>query len=130
MTEVNRLINQPDVDVYCFRLYDFWDQHHYREDSHWRAHAVYRPFLVRYKPEYQYEWNDTPLHCGRLPKNILGLRAKNSELRLKHYGWASADERLSKYKRYMQQDPEAKYGSKLQYEAILDENPRLIEWKE
>ena len=37
-----------------FRLYDFWDEEHYREDSLWNAHNVYRLFMIRYQENYKY----------------------------------------------------------------------------
>ncbi|MDB6081738.1 MAG: hypothetical protein JWO53_1010 [Chlamydiia bacterium] len=128
--EVQALISEPSVDAYCFRLYDFWDQNHYRDDAYWQAHFTYRPFLIRYKPGLTYIWRETPQHCGHFPLNVREFSTKNSELRLKHYGWATQEDRLFKYNRYMQLDPNAKYGWKEQYESILDKNPRLKEWKE
>ncbi|NPV91336.1 MAG: glycosyltransferase family 2 protein [Firmicutes bacterium] len=127
---VRILIEDPDADVYYFRLYDFWDENHYREDNYWRAHTIYRPFLLRYRPGFVDEWNEMPLHCGRFPKNIAMLPLKLSEFRLKHLGWIDPGDRLAKYQRYTQLDQGSFYGWKEQYESILDPNPRLVEWKE
>jgi hypothetical protein len=55
---------------------------------------------------------------------------KTSELRVKHYGWATKEDRLAKAKRYQELDPEVKYGSKGQYDSILDEHPNLVAWTE
>ncbi|MFZ5898317.1 MAG: glycosyltransferase, partial [Bacillota bacterium] len=71
--ELRTLISRPDIDVYAFRLFDFWDMEHYREDEFWKAHLRYSPFLVRYQPHFPYQWQETPLHCGRFPKNIVLL---------------------------------------------------------
>lgn len=128
--QVKSLIQAQDVDVYCFRLYDFWDESHYREDAYWRAHLCTRPFLIRYKPGIEYKWKETPQHCGSFPLTIFEFRMKNSELRLKHYGWAKKEHRVAKYERYQRLDPGAVYGWKEQYESILDENPRLVKWVE
>jgi hypothetical protein len=127
---VRDLINQDTTDVYLFRLYDMWDENHYREDPFWHAHDFYRPFLVRYQPDFDYTWQNTPQHCGRLPENILSLPKATSEFRLKHYGWAKEDDRKRKYERYKKLDPDAIYGSKSQYESILADNPNLKEWVE
>ncbi|ADY55881.1 glycosyl transferase family 2 [Syntrophobotulus glycolicus DSM 8271] len=127
--EVRRLINQEDIDLYSFRLYDMWDQNHYREDQFWNAHNYYRPFLLRYQPDFIYNWKETPLHCGRFPVNIFILPNAVSELRVKHYGWATAADRKLKYERYKVLDPEGLYGNRHQYESILEENPNLIEWE-
>lgn len=128
--EIDQLLSQDMVDVYGFRLYDFWDETHYREDRYWQAHAYYRPFLLRYRPEFQYKWHHTPQHCGRFPYNITELPTAHSSLRLKHYGWSRQKDRVKKYLRYLMLDPDAIYGWKEQYQSILDDSPHLIEFKE
>lgn len=128
--EIQTLISAKDVDAYYFRLYDFWNETHYRDDQFWAAHNYFRPFLIRYKPNVSYVWNETPQHCGRHPKTIFEFPYKLSYLRLKHYGWAKQELRLTKYDRYQRLDPDAKYGWREQYESILDSYPNLTEWKE
>ena len=128
--EIPHLLAHPDVEVYCFRLFDFWDDTHYREDYLWQAHMVYRPFLIRYRGDFEYKWKETPQHCGRLPANIFELQHELSDLRLKHFGWAKQEDRLRKYNRYQQLDPEAIYGNKEQYQSILDPSPNLVRWEE
>ncbi len=128
-TEVRQLINQDAVDLYSFRLYDFWDETHYREDSYWCAHQFYRPFLIRPQQQFDYIWEESPQHCGRFPKNIYELPNALSALRLKHLGWSRPELRREKLERYMQFDPGAKYGIKEQYGSILDAAPNLVEWK-
>ena len=129
-TEIKQLTNQTSIDVWCFRLYDFWDMNHYRDDQYWSAHYTYRPFLMRYRKNFAVQWKETPQHCGHFPLNILSLPNGKSEIRLKHFGWAKPEDRLAKYKRYQQLDPGAKYGWKEQYESILDQQPKLVEWQE
>lgn len=124
------LLHNPDVDAYYFRLYDMWNETHFREDRYWQAHLYYRPFLIRYLPDYDYQWRETALHCGRLPANILSLRGVRCPLRLKHLGWSRAEDRLQKYQRYLQLDPEGYYGNKEQYLSILDPQPNLLPWRE
>lgn len=128
--DVQELIKKPNVDAYYFRLYDFWDENHYRDDRFWQAHNYFRPFLIRYRPEMSYVWNETAQHSGRLPKNINQLPYELSPLRLKHYGWSRKEDREAKYDRYMKLDPGAKFGWKEQYESILDPNPSLVAWQE
>ncbi len=128
--EIKAIINQQETDTICFRLYDFWDKDKYREDKYWNAQAIYRPFLHRYQPNFNYLWKETSQHCGRVPMNIMELPYETSELRLKHFGWANKAERIKKYERYMKLDPEGEFGIKEQYESILDENPNLILWEE
>lgn len=125
---VKELINQAGIDVYVFRLYDMWDEKHYREDEYWKAHHCFRPFLVRYQPNFDYQWLETPQHCGRFPANVLLMPAAASDLRVKHYGWATIEDRKLKYDRYKRLDPGEVYGDKRQYESILDKNPTLKEF--
>ena len=122
------LIANNDVDAYCFRLYDMWDEKHYRKDKLWNP-DIYRPFLIRYQPKYRYKFRKINHHCGRLPANALHLNYANSIFRVKHYGWMNLNDRKEKYNRYKKMDPDAIYGNKEQYESILDKNPNLIEFE-
>ncbi|MFZ5754692.1 MAG: glycosyl transferase, partial [Bacillota bacterium] len=127
---LRELAQNREVYYYAFRLYDMWAENYYREDTYWNAHQWYRPFMVRYLPDFRYVWQETPQHCGRLPKNITELKGQASQLRLKHLGWLKPEDRLQKYYRYKQLDPRALYGIKEQYESILDPRPNLIPWEE
>jgi GT2 family glycosyltransferase len=128
--EIKEMIKDFDTDAYSFRLYDFWNETHYRADNFWYAHLTYRPFMIRYQENFKYEFIETPQHCGRMPRNIMQLPNKISNLRIKHYGWARESDRLNKYNRYMLLDPNGKYGSIRQYVSILDRNPKLTMWNE
>ncbi|MGV2887013.1 glycosyltransferase family 2 protein [Paenibacillus taichungensis] len=125
----NQLLGGTEDAIY-FRLFDMWSDTHYREDQYWQAHAYYRPFLVRYRPEWSYEWKETPQHCGRFPLTIQHFAYGCHSPRVKHYGWARAEDRIRKYERYKALDPDARYGWKEQYESILDAEPRLLQWSE
>jgi len=127
--EAQKLINKQNYDLYCFRLYDMWNETHYREDKYWHAHNIYRPFLMRYQPDFNYVWHETPQHCGRFPVNIFSFPQAASEYRVKHFGWATPEDRVEKYKRYQFLDPDAIYGIREQYDSILDTNPNLIKWE-
>ncbi|RNC29785.1 MAG: hypothetical protein AWM53_00003 [Candidatus Dichloromethanomonas elyunquensis] len=126
---IHRLIDQPFFDYYTFRLFDMWDEGHYREDTFWQAHKYYRVFLIRYQPDFDYIWHETPQHCGRLPNNIFFLEGCQCYIRLKHFGWSTPELREEKYKRYMELDPEAKYGNMNQYRTILSPAPILKKWE-
>ena len=66
--EIHNLINQNEIDAWFFRLYDFWDETHYREDAMWCAIQAWNwCSLLRYKPEFNYVWKETPQHCGHFP---------------------------------------------------------------
>ncbi|WP_024631386.1 MULTISPECIES: glycosyltransferase family 2 protein [Paenibacillus] len=125
----NQLLGGTEDAIY-FRLFDMWSETHYRDDEYWQAHAYYRPFLVRYRPEWSYEWKETPQHCGRFPLTIQHFAYGCHSPRVKHYGWARAEDRIRKYERYQALDPDARYGWKEQYESILDTEPRLLQWSE
>lgn len=127
---LRELSMRQNVFHYYFRLYDFWDENSYREDTFWSAHRWYRPFMVRYIPNFEYTWRDTPQHCGRFPENIHQHYGETHSLRIKHLGWMKPEDRLQKYHRYQELDPNAVYGIKEQYESILDPNPNLIPWSE
>ena len=127
---LKELAKVQEIDHFSFRLYDMWNETFYREDTYWRAHTVYRPFMVRHVPEYQWIWRETPQHCGRVPLNIYQLPGALCQLRLKHLGWMKAEDRLNKYNRYKQLDPNAIYGIAEQYESILDPQPNLVLWEE
>ncbi len=128
--EIVEMLKNPDVDGFAFRLYDFWNETHFRDDSLWSAHNYHIPFLVRYRPEVAYRWKEAPQHCGRFPTTIYGFRIQSSNLRLKHLGWAKENDRIQKYKRYQQLDPDAIWGIKAQYDSILDPSPHLTKWEE
>lgn len=127
---VQGLINNRDYDAYSFRVYDFWSENEYREDALWGAHKFYRCFLVRGQENFKYEWRESAQHCGRVPYNIYQLPNAISNLRLKHYGWAKEEDRIQKYKRYMELDTNGIFGSLPQYNSILDKNPNLVTWIE
>ncbi|UKS29087.1 glycosyltransferase [Paenibacillus sp. HWE-109] len=128
--QVRPLIDHCEQDAIYFRLYDMWNESSYREDAYWSAHHTYRPFLLRYKPNFAYLWRETPQHCGRFPATIQMFTYLCHAARVKHYGWAKPEDRKSKYERYMKLDPDAQYGWKEQYESILDVYPQLVKWEE
>lgn len=130
INDIKYLIQDKNIDAYCFRLYDFWKDGYYRDDKYWCAHNSYRPFLIRYQPKFNYKFINAKQHCGRMPKNVLNLKYINSDIRLKHFGWLNDEDKKNKYQRYKKLDPEAKYGILEQYESILDKNPNLVKFEE
>ena len=124
---MKKLLENPNIDYYAFRLYDMWDENHYREDSLWNSQSTYRVFLTRYQRNFSYEWLETPIHCGRLPNNLFSLVGCVCYSRIKHFGWSKENLRIAKYNRYITSDPIGQYGNLSQYKSILDENPNLIE---
>lgn len=129
--QVKHMVADDKVNSYLFRLYDFWDSDHYRDDQYWSAHYHFYPFLVRYNEALSYSFQQKDQHCGRFPIEVYAYSNQVvSPLRLKHYGWSKKEDREAKYKRYQQLDPEARFGWKEQYDSILDESPNLVTWQE
>jgi glycosyltransferase involved in cell wall biosynthesis len=117
------------IDAIGFRLYDMWNDTHYREDEYWKAHFYYYPMAVRYKENFNYEWQDKPLHCGRFPINS-AKHMLPTMIPVKHMGWSRKEDREIKYNRYMEIDPNGENGILEQYESILDETPNLKKFQE
>lgn len=122
------LIDDSCYDIYAFRLYDMWNDTCYREDRYWNSHNIYRPFLIRYQPDFPYKFNEMPQHCGRFPINIFSHPRANIEFRIKHLGWKTEKDRLEKKERYHILDPDSIYGTKEQYDSIMDKEPSLKEF--
>lgn len=129
-THLGELAEDERYDLYGFRLYDMWSETEYREDAYWNAHKSSRVFLLRYRPEYPYVWNEIPQHCGRFPAGLDMLPRCDSSLRMQHFGWARPEERKMKYDRYMKLDPGGVYGIRGQYDSIMDACPHMLPWRE
>ena len=121
---------QTEKEAIYFRLYDFWSESEYREDEHWYAHKIYRPFIIKNKPDITYSFHNMPQHCGRFPAETVHFSYHLSDIRLKHLGWSRAKDRQEKFERYLKLDPDGKFGNMAQYISILDENPNLIKFEE
>lgn len=122
---IKQLIKQDDIDLFQFRLYDMWNDKEYRNDDLWNAHTRFWPFLLRYNSFNKYKWKKTNQHCGRFPLIPAYFKIANIDIRVKHFGWSKEEDRINKYKRYMQLDGNGEFGNLLQYESILDKNPHL-----
>lgn len=119
--EKEALLSQRDYDVIAFRYLCFWTPTHYRVDGFWEPR--HKRLLVRHQPGFPYEWDNFRIHSERVPCNLPG-RVLWSDLRCKHYAYASPENRLYKYASYSANDKGNDYGS------ILDEEYRLEEWRE
>ncbi|MCE5171074.1 glycosyltransferase family 2 protein [Paenibacillus profundus] len=128
--DIEAILRQQTADALYFRLYDMWNDTCYREDDVWRAHSIYRPFLVRPRHGDTYTWKETNQHCGRFPDQIEHLSYACHPARIQHFGWALAEDRCAKYERYRCLDPDGTWGSMAQYESILDPDPLLLPWNE
>jgi len=125
---IRELVKDQEADIWAFRIFDMWNPLQYREDELWNGHFRYTPMLIRVFPHFTYSWEDREHHAPRLPQNINRFVMKTSDVRVKHLGWMREEDRIAKYRRYMQLDPEGKWGSLAQYRSILDEMPTLKDW--
>lgn len=125
--EINKCIYY-NGDSIAWRLYDMWDETHYREDQYWIAHKHWWIHAVKYNDKIKYMWKNTKLHCGRIPINSY-YHAFPSKLQVLHMGYSRKDLREEKYNFYMKVDKDGNNGILSQYESILDSNPNLISFK-
>lgn len=128
--QIADIVRQQEHHIIYFRLYDMWSETHYREDTYWFVHRTYRPFMVRYLPGVDYIWNEVSQHCGRFPRTVLSFPHLCHNARVQHFGWATLEDRKTKYERYKQLDPDSRFGVKEQYDSILDERPNLVRWQD
>lgn len=113
-------------DGFGLKLYDMWNETHYRSDYYWTAHNRVWQIATR-KKDINYTWNKSNLHCGRLPIECNQNQIVYDEnYYIKHMGWSTDKDRIKKYDRYMKIDPNGEFGWLDQYKSILDENPNLI----
>jgi glycosyltransferase involved in cell wall biosynthesis len=128
LPDVLKQVEAANCDGLAFRLYDMWNETHYRDDEWWRGHKGSWPMIARYDSNKEYVWNETPLHCGRFPKNAIDHLAQ-CEIAVQHWGWSRPEDRKEKYERYMKADPEGKWGFIGQYQSILDLEPNLVKFE-
>jgi glycosyltransferase involved in cell wall biosynthesis len=119
------MLENAKLDLIALRLFDMWNDKQYRSDDLWNAHTRAFPFLARYI-EKDLTFSNSPIHCGRFPTKVLNYTCGILEnVYVKHMGWSTEKDRLNKFKRYMDVDPDGVYGSLEQYKSILDKNPKL-----
>lgn len=138
--DADELINEPlalkefmkNVPIECngfgLKLYDMWDDEHYRSDEYWTAHKRIWQMATR-KKDIEYTFRKSKLHCGRLPL-LEDKIIYNEKFYIKHMGWSTEKDRQFKYDRYIKCDPKGVYGWLDQYKSILDKNPNLIKLEE
>jgi GT2 family glycosyltransferase len=129
-----------DVACYALRIAYLWD-----DPGQVRVDGVYgnffRPSLFRLK--------DQPLqalaflatgvggnfHCGNVPRGLVG-GASALEVRLKHYGYMTRDQRLAKYRWYNEHDPNNEIEDRYRHIAEIrgarhaPGPARFIPWRE
>jgi glycosyltransferase involved in cell wall biosynthesis len=126
--ELPYLLKQKYYSALSFRLFDCWDsEDYYRTDGLWnpwlRGFSIY---IVKYQPHLSSDWPPLKFHCGRFPQSYRKLTRLESDLRIKHLGWAKEEERQVKYKRAIDQDPTFIYMNKQHYESIILSPEKII----
>ncbi|MGI9861897.1 glycosyltransferase [Moorella naiadis] len=132
--ELPCLLRQDLFPAVGFRLFDCWGgEDYYRVDGLWspwlRGFSIY---LVKYQPHLPAAWPAQAFHCGRLPLAYRRLPYLESDLRIKHLGWANPAEIRPKYERAVGRDPTFKYQPREHYESILwpPKKIQLEKWRE
>jgi glycosyltransferase involved in cell wall biosynthesis len=123
----NTLLNKAkEYDAHGMKLYDMWNDTHYRSDQCWSAHRHYWNMAIR-KKDINYTYNKSKLHCGRLPIESNDMKMFLDDYNyIKHMGWSTENDRIEKYNRYMKIDGDGVFGWLEQYKSILDKNPPLV----
>lgn len=127
--DIDAILEKESTGAFGFPLFDMWNERQYRDDALWNAHKRHQTLLIRYEPNFAYEWNTKAQHCGRFPSYEGDNCSLEIPYRIQHFGWAREEDRARKQRRYEQLDPGAVFGSQEQYDSILDHNPNLKDWK-
>jgi glycosyltransferase involved in cell wall biosynthesis len=115
----------PGLSAVGMRLFDMWDEDHYRDDALWCAHRGVWVRAVRYDPLAPDDWRQTKLHCGSFPMHYMQLLRVLACSRILHYSYATKEDRRRKYEWYIKTDTQ-RDGIQAQYDSILDELPCLV----
>lgn len=125
---IDSYLEQKTYDAFAFRLFDFWkSENYYRVDGAWNPWIKFSVFLVRYHPEWKVTWPDYVIHSGRWPLEYRFIKNTfQSDIRVKHFGWARPEDHYRKYIFYCQKDLE-QYG-KIQphTKSIMASNDSII----
>jgi glycosyltransferase involved in cell wall biosynthesis len=125
---LNHFKDFADAGTVSFKLFDMWNETHYRDDELWNAHKRFFPFGIRRNCVIEdNRINNSKLHCGRFPI-AKGNSFTGFDIKVRHMGWSTELDRERKFKRYIELDKNGKYGSLKQYNSILDKNPNLVEY--
>jgi glycosyltransferase involved in cell wall biosynthesis len=132
--KVRELIASEDLYWYTFMFYNFfYSERYYRIDGLWKPNFWGGGLrLYRHLPDYNYVWDDKTLHCGSIPKNILGhMPGAYTNFKIKHYGYAgNAEDIQAKHQRYITLDPQGIHCPRWHYDSIVSPDIILKEWVE
>lgn len=138
---LERLMAHPDpmVEAYLFRFPTFWNttgtvnlNHPWGDDGTYTGGASGWRFF-RLNPTSQKKiiaGRPNGLHCGNIPPSD-GMTKRVAAVRMKHMGYLNREDRIRKYKRYCQLDPNpnpALVGGPSYSHIVATENQKMSEW--
>jgi glycosyltransferase involved in cell wall biosynthesis len=105
MGDPRPLCTSWQVNTWCFKLYDCWDDEAtHRADGYWRGFEYPRAWL--FKPSAQpddwtAEWGTRGIHVGHCPSNwVMVAGVAPDDIYWLHLGYLDADDRRAKYRQY------------------------------
>lgn len=102
-TSLQQLISQP-INWVGFRFLNMWrSRTHYRIDGLW-APNMFGARMFRYSSKKQYLWPEARFACGSIPHSIIREKGLNSNIFIKHLGYARPEDIPKKYALYSQKE--------------------------
>jgi hypothetical protein len=102
----------------------------YRVDGYWSPEkGGYGCRMYKYVEGYNYKWTSQSTACGAMPMNVLEQKGINSNIKIKHFGYADPESIKRKYEYYANSEVGKNHASS-HINSIIDENSTLVEYKE
>jgi len=125
---VRDLIADEKYDWYSFCLCDMWNETQYRVDGAWSPDSRNRAWrhLFRVKPDESPEYMKVKEHCGDAPAYVINApkdTGLETNLRIKHYAYATPEGRKEKYEHHIQ-------GPYAWHAKTIFDPPTLKDWSE
>jgi hypothetical protein len=118
--EAERLANLNEIAYYFMIVNLYNDEEHFAHST-----GIQRFWNVRfykYMPEFGLQFQKKALHCGLGPP-ITYMYGWHAPYYVAHYGLMLKEDRIRKYNRYMQYDPNRKYKSNNYYDELIKDLP-------
>lgn len=126
---LREMLEQTDKSVVMATFFHMWNEHQFRVDKAWAPDQ--QPRLFKYYDEGHVM--KRTLACGQYPTYVKQLvrdgKVDDFGVTMQHMGYASDDDKLSKFEKYMRIDG-GKFHSLRHLESIIDEDPILIDWED
>lgn len=126
---LEELMANERYSVLGITFYHMWNRTQYRVDKLWAPTVSTR--LFRFIPGGSIQRRE--LACGAEPtyvRNMVQCRQflPNTGLKMQHLGYIDDEDKVIKYKRYMELD-NGRFHNISHLESIIDPDPTLIDWK-